>query len=285
MQSLTGGENAAFDLGTLTSGERAVVKDCASEVSNFVRRTARDALAVGRKLRAVKGILGHGRFLAWLRDEGTLSADTAERLMKIAERFGDIPHNAEFVLTALYALAADDTPEAAREEAVGMAAKGEKITPAVAKAIKARHAAAAVEASPLEKCNSDAARPDDTPTHGAAADSLEGRDAASSPSAPIRAEPAGRATKSREGVRGGDETNGTKPGAVPSAPLVRSESVGPDELVEAIDRLLAVMPADGQPGWDTFVRKAKRLAADERRALVGRLRKLADATAKVRRQL
>jgi hypothetical protein len=75
------------------------------------------------------------------------------------------------------------------------------------------------------------------------------------------------------------------PGAVPSTPLVRSKSFGPDELIPAIDRLLAVMPADGQPGWDTFVSKARGLAADKHRALAGRLRKLADAATKVRCQL
>ena len=130
----------AFDLSFLSSADQSVVDSCACDVHEFVRRGSEDAIRIGKKLRQAKALLGHGRFLAWLQAEFTWSADTAGRFMKVAERFGDIPHCAEFALTAYYILAGNSVSEEAREEALGRAAKGEKITRAVACQIMNKHA-------------------------------------------------------------------------------------------------------------------------------------------------
>lgn len=289
MQSLTGDENAAFDPGALTNSDRAVVEDCAHAVWNYMRITARDAVVVGRKLKAVKKILGHGRFIAWLRTEGALSADTAERLMKIAERFGDIPQNAEFTLSAFYALITNDTSESARKEAMERAAKGEKITPAVAKAIKASHATAAVPVPPSEESQPIGSKPGSMPSDRDVADAqaavtglLKDRDPASSSSVPDEVEATDRPMKPRDETRGGGAPNRPEPG--PFSPI-RRKSVSPDELVEAIDRLLAVMPADGRLGWEKFAQKVRQLPTERRRMLIGKLTILADKAVDVRRSL
>jgi len=127
-------------LSFLSSADQSVVDSCACDVHEFVRRGSEDAIRIGKKLRQAKALLGHGRFLAWLQAEFTWSADTAGRFMKVAERFGDIPHCAEFALTAYYILAGNSVSEEAREEALGRAAKGEKITRAVACQIMNKHA-------------------------------------------------------------------------------------------------------------------------------------------------
>lgn len=131
-----------FDLGTLTATELQAVEYCTREVKEFIRKTGRDAHRIGLLLKSVKQMLGHGRFLVWLQAEFGWSADTAERLMKVAERFTEIPQPAEFSLTALYLLAGDHVPEEARREAIDRATAGEAITPPVARAIAARHKAA-----------------------------------------------------------------------------------------------------------------------------------------------
>ena len=148
-----------FDYGTLTAVERAAVEDCTREVKDFVRKTTRDAHRVGLKLKAAKKLLGHGRFLAWLRAELGWSADTAQRLMKVADAFTEMPHAAAIGLTALYLLAGDSIPEEARKEAVGRAAAGEIVTTAVAKQIATRYAANE-SAAPARKPN--AAKPANT---------------------------------------------------------------------------------------------------------------------------
>ena len=53
--------------------------------------------------------------------------------INVATRLGQIPHGAEFDSRALYLLAAANTPEEARSEALRRAEEGERITSAAAK--------------------------------------------------------------------------------------------------------------------------------------------------------
>ena len=128
-----------FDYTTLPAIDRITVRDCTEEVHGFIHRTGRDAHRIGRKLTAVKTLLGHGRFLAWLRAEFNWSVDTAERLMKVAERFPEIPHRAEIGQSALYVLTGKGVPEEARREALARAGAGEAITKSVARTIVGKH--------------------------------------------------------------------------------------------------------------------------------------------------
>ena len=124
-----------FDYAALTAEQRSLAKNCAHEIHDFRRKTTRDAIRIGRELRKVKAALEHGQFLKWVNAEFDWSTDTAERLMKVADRFGKNPHAADIALTALYLLAGDKVPEEARREALERAEGGESITPAVAREI------------------------------------------------------------------------------------------------------------------------------------------------------
>jgi hypothetical protein len=79
-----------------------------------------------------KAEVGHGEWLPWLKDEFDWSRQTADRYMAVAiafqsahaERFDGLTIDA----TALYALAAPDVPQGARDEAIKRAETGERIT-------------------------------------------------------------------------------------------------------------------------------------------------------------
>ena len=152
------------------------------EIKALIHRTTRNLIEIGQKLLEVKERLGHGRFGEWLASEFEASQDTAERLINIAKRLGDIPHNAEFEAKALYLLAAASTPQSARIEAITLAESGEAISHSRAKAIVERHkaddedvvkleaiAAAATEVEPnddsLESATSSRPRTDSFPFH------------------------------------------------------------------------------------------------------------------------
>src|SRR5262245_31733941 len=94
-----------FDIATLSTADQRTVDSCAAAIHDFIGNTTRDAHRIGLQLKAVKKLLGHGHFTDWLRAEFRWSVDTAERLMKVAERFTQIPQAAEISLTAMYILA------------------------------------------------------------------------------------------------------------------------------------------------------------------------------------
>ena len=80
---------------------------------------------------------GHGNFLPWIDAEFGMSADTAERYMKVATEFGgnSAPvRNLNF--KALIALSY--APTEVREQVEGRASKGEKVTAAEIEKLSAR---------------------------------------------------------------------------------------------------------------------------------------------------
>jgi hypothetical protein len=84
----------------------------------------------GRRLIAVKATCGHGEWLRWLEREFGWSEPTAQRFMRVAERFGNTSGLTGLDITreALYLLAGPTVPEAAREAAVTAAEAGEHVT-------------------------------------------------------------------------------------------------------------------------------------------------------------
>lgn len=135
------GQLSLFDYGALDPETRIVVQQRTGEIKSLMRRSAQDIIDIGLKLIEVKERLPHGNFGPWLKDEFGWSADTAQRFMLVAERFGESekPQIAAFAPSALYALAAPSTPGPARAEALERAAAGEEITHAAAKEIVGRH--------------------------------------------------------------------------------------------------------------------------------------------------
>jgi hypothetical protein len=96
-------------------------------------------IAIGHALIFVKDMLDHGQFGTWLAAEFQWSRDAAEDYMDVARHMPHVPHNAAFAKAALYLLAAPDTPEAARADAIARAGHGEQITVRVARDIIEQH--------------------------------------------------------------------------------------------------------------------------------------------------
>jgi hypothetical protein len=128
----------------------------AVRVRGHLTRMVRDAIAVGLELLAVKTSIGHGRFLDWIDVECGISADSAERLMRVATTLAErLPQSADFGLTAAYALAY--APEEVREVLLKRAAAGERLTE---RAVK--EACAASEEIPADP---DGEQPDGAPSN------------------------------------------------------------------------------------------------------------------------
>ncbi len=114
-----------FDYNLLDVEARGIVQRHTAEIRALARRAAAEIIAIGRRLSEVKAQVGHGHFGPWLAAEFDWNRDTAGRFMAVAQKFGHIPHGAEFAPKALYLLAAPGVPDTARAEALDRAATGE----------------------------------------------------------------------------------------------------------------------------------------------------------------
>ena len=88
----------------------------------------------------MKQKLGHGYFGDWLKAEFDWGEWTARKFMQVARRFKSVKFtDLDIAASALYILAADSTPEAARLEALNRASLGEQISHSKAQAITKRY--------------------------------------------------------------------------------------------------------------------------------------------------
>jgi len=129
-----------FDYASLEPETSQFVQQQTGQIRVLMKRTVQGIIEIGQKLIEVKKKLGYGRFGDWLEAEFRWSWDTAGRFINVATRFSDFPQIAEFAPSALYALAAPSTPEAARREAIARAEAGEHITYTIAEEIKRKYA-------------------------------------------------------------------------------------------------------------------------------------------------
>jgi len=120
--------------------EWIIQKTC--ELRLLKRSGAQVAVDTGRIFLEAKARLAHGSYLNWIKAEG-FSQSTADRYVKIAERFGDgqlpIMGNIEIPSTTLALLAENATPESARQEVIERIQAGETFTGKDAKGIIERH--------------------------------------------------------------------------------------------------------------------------------------------------
>ena len=126
----------------------ATIAEHAEAIRTLRRQMAVDVVAIGEHLHAVKAELDHGEFGPWLEAEFGWSQDTANRFMRCHTVFGKIRNlrNLEFDASALYVLSATACPDDATAEAIELAKKGEHITHAKAKEIRAEHSPTVVTA-------------------------------------------------------------------------------------------------------------------------------------------
>lgn len=127
-----------FNYDLLEAGTAEDARSAASRIRERVKKTVEDIMEIGNDLLAVKGILEHGQFGAWLKGEFGWSERMAQNFMSVAERFksakiADLPIQP----SAAYFLAAPSVPDEARQAALEKAAAGEEINVKAAKAIVA----------------------------------------------------------------------------------------------------------------------------------------------------
>lgn len=130
----------------LPDDTRAAVIDRTAEIKANIRTVEAGALTIGKRLAEVKAMLRYGEFGRWCDQEFAWSQDTAWRLMRVAEVWGDIseqiPRIAESApRSVLSLLAAPNVPEAVRQEVVERAASGQRTTLKDAAEILQRHGA------------------------------------------------------------------------------------------------------------------------------------------------
>lgn len=137
MVTPTHGPSASVALVTdappLSRKDRAYLSRTAAAIRVRLKNAAHGMMAAGTLLLAARRRLRHdGRFLAWLRsDHGPgIKKDTAYRLMRVAEAFGELPGDTlrNIPKGTLYVLAQPDVPQSLREFVVQEAKDGKTIT-------------------------------------------------------------------------------------------------------------------------------------------------------------
>lgn len=131
-------DGAGFDYAALDESSRQAILDERDRIRRRMRRATEDVIEIGKSLIRVKDRLPHGRFGPWLDGEFGWTDRTAQHFMAVARAFPEIRNDFAFDLGALYALASDDVPEKIRDEFLGQAGRGERVTQAQVKAALAR---------------------------------------------------------------------------------------------------------------------------------------------------
>lgn len=134
-------QQVKFDYTGVDAEAKALCIERTEEIRAYLNQTTESMVEAGRRLAEVKATLKHGQFGAWLKAEFKLSERSAENLINVygkSEIISDLGKNLpNFVPTALNMLSAPSVPKKALEAAVKRASKGERITVATAKQIKA----------------------------------------------------------------------------------------------------------------------------------------------------
>ena len=84
------------------------------EVKFYLGQTAQNVIEVGKRLAQAKKMLPHGEWQNWLKDNFNLSQMSANRFMRVAERFGKINNVVNFQPSQMFemlALPADETEQ------------------------------------------------------------------------------------------------------------------------------------------------------------------------------
>jgi hypothetical protein len=128
-----------FDYGALDADTRQFVLERTERIHNLARMTATGIVQIGQYLTEVKARLKHGQFLDWIEREFAWSEPSAQRFMRVHERFKSVNLTDMTIdVSALYLIAAPSTPEPVRGEALRRAEAGEVITHGGARALVRR---------------------------------------------------------------------------------------------------------------------------------------------------
>lgn len=112
-----------YDYEQIAEEHREQVMQAAVEIRRRERRRVEDAIAIGAEFIAVKAILPHGQFLAWVEAEFGYRPQMASEQMNIAERATKFPIIGNLNLTSARLLALPSVPDEAIEDALDAVAK------------------------------------------------------------------------------------------------------------------------------------------------------------------
>ena len=71
------------------------------KIKFYLNQTAQNIIEIGKELTAAKQEVGHGNWANWLEENFQLNQQTANRFMRVAERFGKLSINAQFNSTQM----------------------------------------------------------------------------------------------------------------------------------------------------------------------------------------
>lgn len=139
--ALTKHFSQGFDYGVVNADQREAVQAHALAIHAIAGEISLRAVEVGGRLCAVHEALGAKLFGVWRAAEFRWSQTTTDRLMRIFRRFGEVEPAVlgRFDMTALFELCCQRVSDAARQEAIDLAASGQKVSQAVAFGISERH--------------------------------------------------------------------------------------------------------------------------------------------------
>ncbi|HXH79550.1 DUF3102 domain-containing protein [Nocardioides sp.] len=120
-------EQGGFSVEALAVPSDPFVEAHAEEIRRLATRSSTDIVDIGKRLILVKQRVGRGAWLPWLNAEFGWSDETANRFMRVATTFGEIPQLVGFGPSALYLLASPSTPAEVRQHFVTQAESGEPV--------------------------------------------------------------------------------------------------------------------------------------------------------------
>ena len=134
-------EIARFDYAQLPSDVGPAVREHATRINVLLAETNRGVIEIGRRLHEVRELLDWPAFQEWLRSEFDWSVTTCLSFERIAMQFGDLDERLlpMFRLDALRKLSKQQVSDAAVEEAIALADRGQFVSGVLAKSIIDRH--------------------------------------------------------------------------------------------------------------------------------------------------
>jgi len=102
----------------------------AEAIRVLAKRTTADIIEIGERLIAAKATCNHGEWLPWLKDEFGWTERTAYNFINVVEAGFKVETVSSLAIDAgaLFRLGSPSTPQAARDDAVAKAEKGDRIT-------------------------------------------------------------------------------------------------------------------------------------------------------------
>ena len=114
-----------FDFSDVPDQNKAIELDIRFD---YAKQKAESGLIeMGQALAEQKTVLPHGCWIKWLESKD-ISANTAQRLIQISEKFSNTAHGPHLGFGIMRLLAQDTVPESARQEALEKSEAGEKLS-------------------------------------------------------------------------------------------------------------------------------------------------------------